>query len=233
MLAQWLSLLQQLGQRFLDAILPLMRRHVQQPHIFPVCTLRLLRLERVIRPPKRHTRVQLFAVHIARKCPRLPHQPVDYVPIVDPVLALTTQALHRLHPRPRVPHLDLVRTDPRFHPFPDQPRRHRVRVLLHLDRAPLAHTHPRPFQRLQPLYRQRMKPCLILPKLLPTARVPPRHQRPHELPVVLAAAEVTTATQQQGLVQLLLETPMPLLAITVLVAARRIRRLGRHAIMPQ
>jgi hypothetical protein len=209
-----------------------MRRHVQQPHVFPVRTLRLLRLQRVIRPTKRHTRVQFLAVHVPRKCSRLSHQPVDHMPIVDPVLALTPQTLHRLHPRPGVPHLDLVRTDPRFHFFTNQPRRHRVRVLLHLDRAPLAHTHPRSLQRLQPLRRQRTKPPLLLPKLLPAPHVPPRHQSPHELPILLPTAKVPTATQQKGLVQFLLESPMTLLAIAVLVAARRIRRLGRHTIVP-
>jgi hypothetical protein len=233
LLAQGLSLLQQLGQCLFDATLPLVRRQLQQAHIFPVGTGRLLRLQRVIRPPKRQTRVQLFAVHVPRKCPRLANQPVDHVPIVDPVFALAAQSLHRLHPRCRVPHLDLVRTDPRFHPFPDQPRRYRIRVLLYLDRASLAHARPFLLQRLQTLRRQRSQPRLLLSKLLLPPRVPPRHQRQHERPVLRAAAEIPAATQQQRLIQLLLETPMTLLAIAVLMAARRIRRLGRQTIMTQ
>jgi hypothetical protein len=151
--------------------------------------------------------------------------------IIDPMLRLATQPLHRLHQRPRVPHLDLLRTDPRFHPLPDQPRRHRVGVLLHLDRAPLAHPHLPTFCRLQPPRWQGSQPPLLLGKLLRTAGVPPRHHVTHELPVRLPTGEVSTATQQQLLLQRLLETPMALLAVAVLVPAVRIRRFGRHTVV--
>jgi hypothetical protein len=187
----------------------------------------------VVRTPKGHARIQILAIHVPRECSRFTHQPVDHVPIVDAVLALAAQPRHRLHPRSRVPYLDLVRSDPRFHPLANQPRRHRVRILLDLDRAPLAHTHLLPLPRLQPLRRQTAQPPLLLGKFLLPPRVPSRHQRQHELPVGRAALEIPTATHQQRLLQFFLETPMPLFAIAVLVTAGRVGRLGSHSVMPQ
>lgn len=153
------------------------------------------------------------------------------MPIVDAVFRLATQPLHRLHQRTRVPHLDDLGADPRFQPLSHQPRRHRVDVLLHRDRAALAHPHPLTFQRLQPPWRQRTQPCLLLLKLLRPVDIPPRLHGANELPVLLPTGEVAAATQQQFLLQHLLEAAMSLLAIAVLVAARRIGRLGRHAVV--
>jgi hypothetical protein len=149
------------------------------------------------------------------------------------MLGLAPQPLHRLHPRGPIPHLDLLGADAHFHPFADQPRRHRVSVLLHLDGAPLPHLHPTTLHRLQPLRRQATQLGHLLLELLGTLPVPPRHQDAHEFPVLRAAAKVPAATQQQRLLHALLETPVPLLAVSVLVPAVRIRGLGRHSIVTQ
>jgi hypothetical protein len=206
---------------------------VQEAHVLAVRTPGLLRHQRVVGPAEGHRRVQLLAIDVAGKRPRLPHQPVDHVPVVDPMLRLTTQPLHGLHPLPRVPHLEHLGTQAHFHPLPDQARRHRVRVLLHLDRAPLAYLGPLPLQRLQTTPRQRTQPPCLGPELVPAARVPPRPQDAHELQVRLTAGEVAAPTQQQSLLQRLLETPVALLAIAVLVTAVRIGGLGRQAVVPQ
>jgi hypothetical protein len=224
-------LLQQLRHGRLNACFPLLRRQLQQPHVLPIRTPHRLRLQRVIGPPISHRRVQILAIHVTGERPRLPHQPVDHMAIVDAMLRLATQPLHRLHPSARVPHLDLLRTDPRFHAFPDQSRRHRIRVLLHLDRAALAHAHLPTFRRLQPPRRQRPQPRLLLGKRRRAAGIPPLYQRTHELPVRLSTGEIATATQHQRLRQRLLETPMTLLAVAVLVPAVRIGGLGRHAVV--
>jgi hypothetical protein len=152
-LAQRPALAQQLRQYLLDTRLPFPGSQMQQPHVFPVRTPCLLRTQRVVSPPIRHTRIQVLAVQIPRERPRLPHQPVDHVPIVDPVLRLATQPFHRLHQCARVPHLDHLGTQTRLDPLPTQPRWHRVGVLLHLDRRPLTHPHPLTLQRLQPTRR--------------------------------------------------------------------------------
>ncbi|HEY2418879.1 MAG TPA: hypothetical protein VGH84_13230 [Steroidobacteraceae bacterium] len=226
-------MLQQLDQGRLDATLSFLGRQVQQAQVFPVGTWRLLLLQPIVRPPKRHARIQLFPEHVPRKGARLAHQPLDHMPIIDPVLALATQSLHRLHERARVPHLDRVRTDPRFHLLAKQARRHRVGVLLHLNRAALADAHPLPLDRLQALRRQRLQHRFLLGELLLPPPIPSRHHRQHEVPVLLATRKIAAATQQQRLVQLLLETPMRLLAVAVLVTTRRVRRLGHQPVMQQ
>jgi hypothetical protein len=204
---------------------------MQQPHVFPVCTPGIARHQGVVSPPVSHARIHVLAVHVARERPGLARQPVDHVPIVDAMLRLPTQPLHPLHQRSRVPYLDHFRTHARFYPLSTQPRRYRVNVLLHLNRAALAHPHPLAFQRFQTPRRQRTQPRLLLLKLVSPARIPPGHQRPHELPVVLAAGKISAAAQQQFLLQGLLETPMTLLAIAVLMAAVGVRRFGRHAVV--
>jgi hypothetical protein len=224
-------LVQQFCQGLFDTCLPFLSRQVQNPHVLTIRTPRLLLLQRVIGPAERHRRVQILPVHITRERSRLPHQPIDHVSIVDAVFRLATQPLHGLRQRTRVPHLDGLSTDPCFHPLPKQSCRHRVDVLFHLDRAALAHAHPPTFQRLQPLLGQGTQPRLLLLKLLRTTNIPPILQGTHEPPVLLAAGEVAAATEKQFLLQRLLEATMSLLAIAVLMAARRIGRLGRHTVV--
>jgi hypothetical protein len=189
-------LVEQFRQNLFDGRLPLLRRHLQDPHVLPVGTPRLLRLQRVIGPPKRHRRVQVLPVHVACERPRLPHQPVDHVPIIDAVFRLAPQPLHRLDQRTRVPNRDDLGADARFHPLPHQPRRHRVDILLHLNGAALAHPRPLTLQCLQSSWRQRTQPCLLRLKRLGPAGIPPILQSTHELPVFLPTGEVTAATQQ-------------------------------------
>jgi hypothetical protein len=229
--AQRPLLRQQRNQRRRDPALAFLRRQPQQPHIFAIRTGRLLPRQRVVGPAKRHARIQIVAIHVAGERPRLAHQPVDHVPIVDAMLALATQTLHRLHQRAGVPHLDRLCADPQFHLLTDQTRRHRVRILLDLDRAPLAHARPLALQRVQPLPRQATQAIAFLCETLLTPRVPLRHHRQHHRPVFFPTGEVPAATQQQRLVQLLLEPPMPLLAIAILVTARRVGCFATQTIM--
>jgi hypothetical protein len=149
------------------------------------------------------------------------------------MLVLAAEPLHRLHQRPRVPDLDLLRTDPHLHRLADQPRRHRVGVVLDPDGAAPAHLDPRPLDRLQPAGRQRPQARQLRRQPLLPAGVAPRHQLPQELPVRGPAGEVATAPQQQRLLDRLLEAPVPLLAVAVLVAARRVRGLRLQPIMGQ
>jgi hypothetical protein len=88
LLADRPPLVQKLRQRRLDARLALPRRQVQHPHVLPVCTLGLLRLQGVVSTPKYQRRVKVGAIHVTRERSRLPHQPIDHVPIVDAMLVL-------------------------------------------------------------------------------------------------------------------------------------------------
>jgi hypothetical protein len=229
--AQRLTVLQQFRQRRLDARFPFQRGHLQDPHILPVRTFATLLTQRIIGLPKRRRRIHIVAIHVTRERARLPHQPVDHVTIIDAMLRLTTQPLHGLHQRARVPDLDLLTADPRFHPLSFEPGRDRVRVFLYLDRGPLTHAHTLTLQGFQTPTWQRPQPRLLRRELRAAAPIPPRHQRTHEIPVFLPTRESATATQHQFLIQGFFETPMPLFAIAVLVPAVGIGRLGRDAVV--
>jgi len=223
---------QQLRQRLLDDGLAGAGRQVQDPHVLPIGTPGLLRHQRVVGPSERHRGIQVLPVDVAREGPRLAPQPGADVSIVDAVLRLAPQPFHLLDQLPGVPHLDRLGTDPHLDDFPDQPRRHRVRILLHLDRAAPTHLDPRPLPRLQPPRRQRTQVGHFRGYRVGPRRVPTRHQRHHELPVRFPAGEIAAAAQEQGLGQGLLEAPVRLLAIPVLMGAGRVGRLGFDAVMP-
>jgi hypothetical protein len=151
--------------------------------------------------------------------------------VIDVAIRGTAQPLHDLNLPARVPHLDRLRANAGFHLFADQSRWHGVGVLLHLDRAATAHTHLHSFQRIQPALRQRTQSSLLLLKQLRPAAIPTRDQGAQELVVLLSALEVPAAAKHQFLIQRLLEAAMALLAITVLVPAGWVGRLGRDAVV--
>jgi hypothetical protein len=84
-------------------------------HILLIRTSRLLRQQSIISTPICQGRIQLFTIHVAGKRARLPHQPVDDVPVIDPMLVLAPQARQTLHQLLRIPNLDLLHADPRLH----------------------------------------------------------------------------------------------------------------------
>jgi hypothetical protein len=223
----------QLGQSRLDAALSFLGRQVEDPDVLPIRATRTLRLQRVVSPTIGLRWVQILAVHVPGERPRLTHQPLDDVTVVDPVLLHPTQPRHPLHHFPRVPDLDLLDPNPHFDLLADQPRRHRIRVLLHPDRAPSLHTHTLPDARLQPSCRQRPQQRLLLGELRHPPLVPLRHHPLHQLPVRFPAGEVPAATQEQRLLHPLLEMTVRRLHVSVLVAARRVRRLRRHTVVSQ
>jgi hypothetical protein len=206
---------------------------VQQTQVFLAGPLRLLGQQRVVRLPKTASREQIRLIAILRERPRLAHQPANDVAIVDAMLVMATQTRHYHHDLLRVAHLDLFRADPGLHPFTPQPRRHRVDVVEHADRAPMAHLHAPPLQGFQPPARQRPQHRQLLDEARLPARILLGHDSMHKRRVLFPTAKVALATHEQGLVQRPLELPMTLLAIPVFVATRRVGRLADQTIMAQ
>jgi hypothetical protein len=155
------------------------------------------------------------------------------VPVVDALLVLAAQTFVPLHQLLGVPDLQRLRTQPHVHHLADQSRRHRVHVLLHPDRAAPADTDPQPLQALQAPRRQRPQTAPLRRELLRTAGIAPAHDLPEEVPVRRDAVKVPTATQQQLLLDLVLEAAMPLLAVPILVPAGGIGRLAFQTVMRQ
>ena len=155
------------------------------------------------------------------------------MPVRNPVLATAPQPRQPFHTLLGVPHLDLLHPDPCLHPLPDQTRRYRVHVVLHMNRAASVHPHRPPLAGLQTAGGQRAQSTQFLGQTLPPAGVELFKQPAQECLVFRPAGEVPAATQQQRLLQRTLELPMALLTVAVLVGLARLDRLAPQAVVPQ
>jgi hypothetical protein len=224
---------QQLLQHRLDPGLALPRRQVQDAQVLLGRALRLLLGQPVVGQAKAAGGEQLVAVAVAGERPRLAHQPVDDVPVGDPVLAPAAQPRQPLDQALGVPDLDVVGEEPGLHPLPDQPAGHRVGVAADVDGAPGIHPHPEALAGVEALPRQRPQQGQLLDQSRPPALIPLREQLPQERLVRRTADKVAAAAQHEGLVQCPLELPVALLHVTVLVRLRRVDRLALQAVVPQ
>jgi len=159
-------------QRRLDTGFVVPRRQVQHLHVLLGRTLRLLRHQHVVGQAEAAGRKQVATIAIVRERPRLTHQPVDHVPVVDAVLAATPQPRQRLDQALRVPHLQALGKQPRLDPLADQTAGHRVRVAFDVQRAAFIHPHLQAFARLQAACRQRSQLRQLLGQAGLPARVP-------------------------------------------------------------
>jgi len=187
----------------------------------------------VVGQAKAARREQLVAVAIAGERPRLAHQPVDDVPVGDPVLAPATQARQVLDQVLGVPDLDVVGEKPRLHPFPDQPAGHRVGVAADVDGAATIHPHREALAGVEALPRQRPQQGQLLDQPRLPAPIALHEQLLQERLVSRPADEVPAAAQHQRLVQRPLELPVALLHVAVLMRLRRVDRLALQAVVPQ
>jgi hypothetical protein len=228
-----LALVHLAAQGFLHRDLAVPRRQVQDPQILLVCCSWVAGQQGVIRQPEDARREQLLAVAVLGKRPRLAHQPVDDVPVVDALLVSATQPRQHLDPLLRVPDLQVLHEQSHLNTLADQPAGHRVTVPPDVDQAPLIDLHLQSLARLQPPRRQRPQHRLFLRQPRPPARVELPQELTQELRVRLPVDEVATASQHQRLVHSLLEPPVPLLDVAVLVGLSRLNLLPRQPVVPQ
>ncbi len=206
---------------------------MQNTEVLLVRALRTLRPQGVISQLKLARREQVVAVAIGRERPRLAHQPVDHVAIVDVMLAPAAQARQLVHAPLCVPNLDALGEDPGLDLFPDQPARYRIDVLIHVDRAAAVHPHRHALAGLQTPRRQRSQHGQFLGEARLPARVLLHKQLAQERFVRRAVGKIATATQQQRLLQGTLETMVALFDVAVFVAVARVDGLALQAIMLQ
>jgi hypothetical protein len=134
--------------------LALLGRQVQQTEVFPVRLGHVLGYQRVIGHAEHARGKQLLPIAVLGERSRLPHQPVNDVPIVHPLLASAPQPRLPLDQLLRVPHLHLLGIQADLDVLADQPARHRVTIALHVNQAALVHTTTSPLARFQPPSRQ-------------------------------------------------------------------------------
>jgi hypothetical protein len=170
-------------------------RQVKDADVLAVRSGRAVRHQGIVGAAIHLRRIQVVAVHVAGERSRLANQPFDDMAVIDPMLVRAPQTRHPLHQLARVPHLDLFHPDPRLDLRADQPRRHRIGVVLHPDRAATLDAHAYPAHRLQTLTRQATQQRHLLAQFLRPATVALRQHATHQRPVLVAAGKVPAATQ--------------------------------------
>jgi hypothetical protein len=164
--------------------------------------------EAVVGHAEPRRREQIVAVGIVRERARLADQRVDDVPVVDGVPVAAHQPRPRFHTPVRVPHLDAVGIEPRFHPLTDQPAVYRIRVAVNVNQAAAIDAATHLQTRRQPRVGQVGQRPLFLGEAILTPSVPRLPQILKERRVLLAAGEVAAAAEQQRLIGRGLEVPV-------------------------
>lgn len=114
---------------------------MQNPQVLLGRPRRLLHAQHVVGHAKVTAGKQFVPVAIIGERPRLADQPVDDVPVVDPLLATSAQTRHLVPQLLGVPHLNHLGVQAGLHFLADQPAGHRVDVPLHFDDAARFHPH--------------------------------------------------------------------------------------------
>ena len=190
-------------------------------------------LQGVVRHPEPAGGEHRVAVAVLLERPRLAHQPVDHVAVLDPVPAPAPKPRQLVHPTGPVPDLQAFGPDVDLDPLADQPARHRVDVPADVDRAPAVDPDLDPPARLQPPRRQRRQHGLLLGEPLGAVGVLPGHDLAEERLVLPGAGEVAAPAKHQGLVDGLLDPVVSLLHVPILVRLPRLDRLGLQSVMVQ
>ena len=190
-----------------------------------------MRPQHVVRDAERGRREQVVPVPVRRERTRLADQPVDHVPVVDPVLAPTAQPRHPLHDLLRVPHFHVLGVQTHLDPLADQSARHRVRVPLDVDRAARVHRHHDAPRRLEPTRRQRPQVFHLQGLLRIAVGVELSEQIAEVVLVRFAAGEVATGAEHQLLIERPFEAVVALFDVAVLVAVPGLDRLPFEAVV--
>jgi len=114
---------------------------------------------------------QLFPVTIVVKSPRLAHQPVNDMPVLDAVLAFPAQTRYRLYALLGIPYLQTLGINPHLDLLSDQAAVHRIYVVVNPDGAARPHPDPRPLAAIQAPGRQTPKDLSFLSKSTHTPRI--------------------------------------------------------------
>lgn len=189
--------------------------------------------EAVVGQAEPRGREQIVAVGVVRERSRLPHQRVDHVPVMHRVLVSTDQPRQRVNEFVRVPDLHAVGMKPSFHPLTNQSAMHRVGAAVNVDHASridatthleaTRQTHSGQFPQRRDLFGE-----AISPRFVATF-----HHILEELTVLFAAGELSTATQEQRLIDGGFEVVVRRLGVAVLVGLSGIDPLASQTVVSQ
>jgi hypothetical protein len=195
--------------------------------------LRLLFEQQIVGQAEATGGEQVGPVTVVGERPRLPHQPVDDVPVLDVVLAPTPQPGEPLDAALGVPDLDLLRIDAGLDLLADQPARHRIGVPRDVNGAALIHAYLPPLARFQPTSRQLPQQRQLLRQSRLPVRIELLEVPSQECLVGGPAGEVAAAPQEQRLLQRSFELAMALFGVAVLVGVTGLDGLALQTVVPQ
>ena len=206
---------------------------MQNLQVLPIRPQRLRLVQHIVGQPKATGRKQLFPKAILRQRSRFPHQPIDHVPIIDPLFATATQTRQLLQALLPVPHLQVLRINTHLDRLANQSAVHRIHVVLHPDQTAAADRDAQTLAAFQTPCRQGPKHRLFFGKTpLPLAVSWPLHFL-QEGRIPFPAGEIPAATQQQRLLHRVLEMPMRRLHIAVLMRLTGVDLLPHQAVVAQ
>lgn len=175
---------------------------------------------------------QIRVILVVLKRARFAHQGIDHMTVIDGVLATAGQTRHLLNQDARVPHFNMLHVDHHVDSLADQTAGHRVRVTLDLYRTAAANldTSLTPHM-IQATRRQLSQQRLFFGKLVATSLVASLDQLAEKCFVLATVGKVTTATQQQGLIDGRFQMTVRRFHVSVLVSFAGIDRLGFHTVV--
>jgi hypothetical protein len=190
------------------------------------------RLQQVVSDPKLTGRKHLFTVAVVPERSRLTNQRINHMPIVDRLSVLPNQPRHGLHVVALMHHDDLLGSNPHIDLRIDQPTRNRVGVGAHLDRAARANAEAtQHIVRVEPIVGQLVQRHLLFAETFAAIGVGLCDDLFNEGQVVIAADEVAAATQQQPLLDPVLDVSVRRFDIAVLVGTAGVGSLRLTAVV--
>ena len=188
--------------------------------------------QRVPRHAKTAGRKHLLAISVVGEGSRFSHERIDDVTIIDRRQILADQSRHGLNEVSVMSHRDLFGPDAKVDELADQSTGNRVRVGSYVDRAAARDSHALDdVVCVEPFIGQSIQMSQIIKEVLPPVVIGTFHQVFHEGHVFFAAVKTSTATQQQRLIDTILEMAVGRFDVAVFVGTPSVRAFRFAAVV--
>jgi hypothetical protein len=175
----------------------------------------------------------VFAILVVFERTRLPQQRIDHMAIVDRRSADARQPRHPLHQVAVVRDIDPFGMDRDIDFLTHQPTRNGVAIATNLDRAAAANTNAaKCFVASDLVIRQRSQLLLFDRESIGPCKISFGYHLFDKRHVVVAAFEVTAATEQQSLIDRVLDVAIQGFDVAVLVGTPSVGVLRADAVVP-
>jgi hypothetical protein len=189
--------------------------------------------ESVVGQAETRRREEVLPVGVVGERPRLADQRVDHMSVVNRVLVPTHQSRQGIHLPIGEPDFDAVGKEPRLDLLADQATVDRVSVTVQVNQTSRVHPTADFQTRRQSLIGQIPQRPPFLGEPIGASGIARSHEAAQELPVIVAGGEISTPSQQEGLIDGGLEVPVGRLGVAVLVRLPDVNPLAGQAVVGQ